>query len=85
MLSRVDPRAECLAIRTRLTSVIAMRQRLILVTPDNALVSPRHPAVIFPRELEARGSARARKVGTSLINRKEKPVEIKIVEKGRSQ
>lgn len=37
--SRAAPWAKPLAIRTRLTSVIVVRQCLISVSPDNALVT----------------------------------------------
>lgn len=77
--SRAAPWAKPLAIRTRLTSVIAVRQCLISVSPDNALVTS--PSRSHISSVVGNVSLRERipwKVGTSLINRLGDQVEIKI-------
>lgn len=67
--SRAAPWAKPLAIRTRLTSVIVVRQCLISVSPDNALVTS--PSRSHISSVVGNVSLRERipwKVGTSLIN-----------------
>lgn len=79
MWARAAPWAKPLAIRTRLTSVIVVRQCLISVSPDNALVTS--PSRSHISSVVGNVSLRERipwKVGTSLINRLGDQVEIKI-------